>query len=154
MPSAFDDRTGNIQAYGTDTFPGTYEIYIASKTRYAEQWRKLRDRGANVISTWIDEAGPGQTKDPAELVQRCLSEIRTCDALLLYVERDDQPKGAYFEAGAALMLEKTWLSRVLFPFMWKHFLNCRDNPGIVQDVGFLRQLVWYHFNPERSVRVE
>jgi nucleoside 2-deoxyribosyltransferase len=82
------------------------KIYIASKTRYAENWKRLRERGVKIISTWIDEAGEGQIKDRSELAQRSLSEIQTCDVLLLYVDKEDHPKGAYFEAGAALALNK------------------------------------------------
>ncbi|MDE2105160.1 MAG: hypothetical protein KGL39_48480 [Patescibacteria group bacterium] len=82
------------------------KIYAASKTRHASYWQKLRASGVNIISTWIDEAGPGQTKDSAELAARCLREIAECDALLLYVVDDDEPKGAFFEAGAALAIGK------------------------------------------------
>ena len=82
------------------------KIYTASKTRHAKYWQQLRAQGVNIISTWIDEAGPGQTKDPAELAQRCLTEIVKCDALLLYITDTDEPIGAFFEAGAALAIGK------------------------------------------------
>lgn len=35
------------------------KIYVASKTRHAAKWKALINKGYNIISTWIDEAGPG-----------------------------------------------------------------------------------------------
>lgn len=60
-----------------------------------------------IISTWIDEAGEGETEDLADLWTRILAEIQLADRLVLYAEPDDFPlKGAYVEIGAALALEK------------------------------------------------
>jgi hypothetical protein len=77
-------------------------IYVASKTKHAVQWRMLRQLGYNVVSTWIDEAGPGETTDRADLWLRCIAEASTCDLLILYREDGETLKGAYIEMGAAL----------------------------------------------------
>ena len=56
-----------------------------------------------VKSSWIDEAGAGETEDIADLWARVLREVEACDRLVLYVEADDFPlKGALIEVGAAL----------------------------------------------------
>lgn len=65
-------------------------------------WQDLRSKGHAIISTWIDEAGEGQTADYSELAQRCLDEIEMCHFLVLYCEPDEVLKGAILEAGAAL----------------------------------------------------
>ena len=78
-------------------------IYIASKTRHADRWRFLRDKvGEPIISTWIDEAGVGETSDFNDLWQRCLREATACQVLIVYREPEDVLKGAWVEMGAAL----------------------------------------------------
>jgi nucleoside 2-deoxyribosyltransferase len=81
-------------------------IYTASKTKHAEKWRSLRDDGHRIVSTWIDEAEPGQTADYSELANRCLAEIAEADYVLLYCESEEILKGAIIEAGMALALGK------------------------------------------------
>ena len=87
------------------------KIYVASRASIparAALWRNLRDRhGARIISSWIDEAGAGETEDFADLWARILREVEACDRLVLYVEVGDFPlKGALIEVGAALALGK------------------------------------------------
>lgn len=77
-------------------------IYIASKTRHAALWRDLRDAGAPIISTWIDEAGEGESSDLNDLWRRCIAESCSCDTLIVYRESHDVLKGAWVEIGAAL----------------------------------------------------
>lgn len=78
-------------------------IYIASKTKHAERWRFLRDKvGEPIISTWIDEAGPGESADLDDLWRRCISEASSCEVLIVYREPDEILKGAWVEVGAAL----------------------------------------------------
>lgn len=77
-------------------------IYIASKTRHATLWRDLRAAGAPIISTWIDEAGEGESADMHDLWDRCISESKACTALIVYREPQDVLKGAWVEIGAAL----------------------------------------------------
>jgi hypothetical protein len=77
-------------------------LYIASKTRHAARWRALRASGVPVVSTWIDEAGEGETVDWAALWDRCIAEARSAKALVLYAEDGEALRGAYVEMGAAL----------------------------------------------------
>jgi hypothetical protein len=83
--------------------------YVASRASIPERaamWRRLRDEeGFNIVSSWIDEAGPGQTDDMKELWHRIRDEIRASKGLVLYVEPGDLPlKGAFVEAGIAFAL--------------------------------------------------
>lgn len=78
------------------------KIYIASKTKHAHKWIELRNRGLNVISTWIDEAGVGATKSMADLCRRCIEECLACDAIIVYSEKEDYLKGAFIEMGIVL----------------------------------------------------
>jgi len=78
-------------------------VYAASRTKHAEMWKTLRADGLHIVSSWIDEAGPGQTASLPELWQRIAAEVRGSNAFVLYVEPDDFPlKGAFIEAGMAL----------------------------------------------------
>ncbi|HEX2554191.1 MAG TPA: hypothetical protein VHL98_10845 [Microvirga sp.] len=77
-------------------------IYIASKTTHAARWRDLRSAGLPIISTWIDEAGKGETACFADLWRRCVSEAASADALIVYREPGEVLKGAFVEVGAAL----------------------------------------------------
>jgi hypothetical protein len=108
------------------------KIYIASKTAHAASWLKLRSQRTDiqVTSTWIDEAGEGQTADYSELAQRCLKEVAESDFILLYCAENEILKGALIEVGAALALGKEIrcvgdsfsLSRVFFRHpLWKWF---------------------------------
>lgn len=79
------------------------EIYIASKTAHAHRWRLLRDKiGEPIISTWIDEAGAGESSDLDDLWRRCVAEASSCDVLIVYREPGEVLKGAWVEVGAAL----------------------------------------------------
>ncbi len=79
-------------------------VYVASRTHHAELWRRCRDHdGYNIISTWIDEAGQGQTADLGELWQRIHHEVCSAERLVFFVEAGDFPlKGALIEIGMAL----------------------------------------------------
>ena len=77
-------------------------IYIASKTKHAPRWRRLRSEGYNIISTWIDEAGARQTSNYSELSVRCIREIRQSDFLIFYCEHEEMQNGALIEMGVAL----------------------------------------------------
>lgn len=81
-------------------------FYVASRASVPERpaaWRRFREDGWPIVSTWIDEAGEGETADNGELWQRIDREIASCAALILYVAADDFPlKGAYIEVGMAL----------------------------------------------------
>lgn len=78
-------------------------IYIASKTAHASRWRVLRDTvGEPIISTWIDEAGEGESGDLADLWRRCIAEASNAEILILYREPGEVLKGGWVELGAAL----------------------------------------------------
>jgi hypothetical protein len=81
-------------------------IYIASKTKHAARWIAMRDAGRPIISTWIDEAGPGESADLHDLWRRCISEARSCSVLIAYREPDEILKGSWIEIGAALAFGK------------------------------------------------
>ena len=82
-------------------------IYIASKTKHAERWRFLRDKiGEPIISTWIDEAGEGETTDHADLWRRCIAQAASADVLILYREPGEILKGGWIEMGAALAYDR------------------------------------------------
>lgn len=78
-------------------------IYIASKTKHADKWKNLRSCGFPIVSTWIDEAGLGETKSFQNLWLRCINEASTADVLIVYQENCAEVlKGAFIEVGAAL----------------------------------------------------
>jgi hypothetical protein len=86
-------------------------IYIASRASLperAQRWRRLRDDyGWQIISSWIDEAGEGDTVDFTDLWDRVQREVSASNKLVLYAEPDDFPlKGALIEVGMALALGK------------------------------------------------
>lgn len=82
------------------------KFYAASRASLPERsamWRSLRDGGVQITSTWIDEAGEGETLCFTRLWRRIEYEVGAADALILYVEPDDFPlKGALIEVGMAL----------------------------------------------------
>lgn len=77
-------------------------IYVASKTRHAAMWRYLRGRGVNINSTWIDEAGEGESKSLRDLAERCVAEVKAADRLVLFIAKGDALKGQLIETGVAL----------------------------------------------------
>ncbi len=82
-------------------------IYVASRVRHAAMWQGYKDRGLPIISSWINEAGDGDTDDFGELWTRIESEIRRCRALIFYGQAGDDPwKGAFIEIGLALAYNK------------------------------------------------
>jgi hypothetical protein len=85
-------------------------LYVASRASIAARalmWRTMRLRGFNIVSSWIDEAGAGETLDYSDLWARVIEEIGRARAVVLYAEPDDFPlKGALVEIGAALGMRK------------------------------------------------
>lgn len=79
------------------------KIYVASRVRHAKMWQAARAGGAPINSTWIDEAGDGETGDFGELWQRIQREVSSADRLVFFAEKGDFPfKGALVEVGIAL----------------------------------------------------
>ena len=83
---------------------GTYIASRASLPERSARWRQLRDvDGWKITSSWIDEAGFGETPDLAALWVRIESEIARSERLIFYVEPEDFPlKGALVEVGMAI----------------------------------------------------
>lgn len=81
-------------------------FYVASRASIPERsamWRELRTGGVKITSSWIDEAGGGETDCMTDLWRRIGSEIERADFLILYAEPDDFPlKGALIEVGMAM----------------------------------------------------
>lgn len=75
-------------------------IYIASKTKHAEKWKKIRASGYNIISTWIDFVGK-EENNQLEIFSRCVDECQKCYEMIVYAEKDDILRGAYIEMGIA-----------------------------------------------------
>jgi hypothetical protein len=97
----------------TDKIPDrcpTPVYYVASRASIPERgamWRALRSGGVNIVSSWIDECGNGQTASFEDLWARIEREIRSATALILYVEAGDFPlKGALVEVGMAIAMGK------------------------------------------------
>ncbi len=86
---------------------GYYVASRASVPERVEMWKALRSSGVPIISTWIDEAGPGETTSFSELWERIAGEIRSSWGLVLFAEPGDFPlKGALVEVGLALGMDK------------------------------------------------
>lgn len=86
-------------------------VYVASRASIParpKMWRAFRDIvGWRISSTWIDEAGEGETLDFTSLWHRIENEIRISDGLILYAENEDFPlKGAFVEVGMAIGMQK------------------------------------------------
>jgi hypothetical protein len=83
--------------------PQTTRIYVASKTRHAKLWKEWRNsQSMPIVSTWIDEAGEGETSDWNDLWNRCVTEAKTASAIVVLRDPGDTLKGALVEIGAAL----------------------------------------------------
>ena len=127
-------------------------IYIASKTKHADRWRLLRDKiGHPIISTWIDEAGEGETSDFHDLWRRCLTEAATCKVLIAYRERDEVLKGGWVEIGAALSHTVPVIAVGLEDFTIAHYRGITHAPtmkeAMTQAIGILKG------EPVRTTRV-
>lgn len=79
------------------------KIYVASKTCHAKMWKDYRYKGLPIISSWIDEAGEGESSNLSDLWVRIDNEIAHATDMLLYANSQDFPlKGALVEAGMAI----------------------------------------------------
>jgi hypothetical protein len=78
-----------------------------------------------IISTWIDYDGEGETASFAELWAKIVYEVHHCDRLVVYAEPGDFPlKGTLVEIGIALHAQKE--VKVVVPntdFLNPHNLN-------------------------------
>lgn len=120
-------------------------IYVASRTRHAAMWRSAR-QSFPISSTWIDEAGEGQTADLGELWQRIAAEVAASRCLVFQVYGSDLPlKGALVEVGMALALGKPVLASIV---------DCAlEEPGLRPIGSWLRHpLVTRYASPLAALR--
>ena len=89
------------EAQATGANPYADAIHIASKTKHADRWKKIASVDP-VSSTWIFEAGEGETSDFNDLWLRCIAEASNSKALVAYHEEGEILKGAWMEMGAAM----------------------------------------------------
>jgi hypothetical protein len=123
-------------------------IYIASKTKHADRWRFLRDKiGEPIISTWIDEAGEGQSADLDDLWRRCISEASSCAILIAYREKDEVFKGGWVEVGAALAFKVPVYAIGLEEFTIANYHGIRHFPDMKSAIAASRAALNIH-NPE------
>jgi hypothetical protein len=116
-------------------------IYIASKTKHADRWRFLRDKvGDPIISTWIDEAGAGESNDLADLWRRCILEASTAEVLILYREPEDVLKGGWVELGAALASGVTVFAVGIEEFTIAYDKRIRHFPDMKAAIAAAREL--------------
>jgi hypothetical protein len=113
FPEGSYDGSGPIRAteLRSQPEPRIYAVSRASVPERPAMWQKLRAEGANIISSWIDEAAPGASADISELWQRIENEVRSTTRVVMYVEASDFPlKGALVEVGMALgMGKEVWI---------------------------------------------
>lgn len=134
------------------------KIYIASKAYHRPYWRRARDRaGVPIISRWIDVEdkfigtifGDPECLDYTKLWVECVDDVKACDVLVVYVDRDRKHegdvsevlKGALLEVGVALGLGKrviavgspdhflsngTWLNHPNIDHRWCHINTVFD----------------------------
>lgn len=103
FPPANSFALAEPASIGEVTRNGVYAASRASLPERGAMWRRLRSAGYPIISTWIDEDGPGETADFSELWPRIVREVHSAVGLVLYVEPLDFPiKGALTEVGIAL----------------------------------------------------
>jgi hypothetical protein len=104
-------QQGRVVSKGESSLPTPHGegIYVASRVKHAPIWLDYRDRKRwPIVSTWIDEAGDGETADFGELWQRIRAEIWRSKVLVFYADgNEDFPfKGALVEVGMALAMGK------------------------------------------------
>jgi nucleoside 2-deoxyribosyltransferase len=82
-------------------------IYVASNIRFIDFWKKLRDSGVVISSTWIDHVPErGDKKAISRIWLNCFQEIQQSDMVMVKAEKEDKFKGVLVEVGAALVLGK------------------------------------------------
>lgn len=74
-------------------------VYVSSKLRHRDMWIAS---GIPTVSSWIVGEEPARDEYSA-MWDRYRDELRRCDAIVLYVEPDDQLKGCMLELGMAFM---------------------------------------------------
>lgn len=116
-------------------------LYTASKTIHAPKWREIRSLGFPIISTWIDEAGLGESKSLTDLWRRCIDEASKAEITLVYREPDEILKGAFIEVGAALSNKRNVMAIGCSEFSFVHhpYVTQYETLGqALKVIGYLR----------------
>jgi hypothetical protein len=81
-------------------------IYIASKIRHADKWKRLRNAGIPINSNWIDLGDLEQQKNVewGEIWKQYLTDVRNCYTLIFYTEPYVNYNGVLTEVSAALAI--------------------------------------------------
>lgn len=82
------------------------KIYIASKTKYADRWLRLRARGWPITCSWLTRFRDYDYNHLPDVAEQCIREASECDTLIVYAAFGDELRGAFMEAGAALACGK------------------------------------------------
>jgi hypothetical protein len=149
-------ESGQPPTSGPATSARRRGIYVASRSRHAPMWKQYRREGYVIGSTWIDEAGEGETKSYSEFWERVAREIRESAALVLFVEVDDEKgmQGAFVEVGMALAAGiRVFVAcgtrpeaAVLGTWVWRGCTLC----GGVEDALRQAQALFFAIPPARS----
>ena len=87
----------------------TPRIYVASKMKHAEMWRRLYETPRiHIVSRWPflePFISPG-AENAKFFWQDDIADLRACHACLVYAEPGEHLRGALVEAGAALAMGK------------------------------------------------
>ena len=93
------------------------KIYLAASYSDQERMRKLRDEindmGHEVVSTWIDNDGPGMDADQINQMKNAarshahtdMADIRRCDLFVVFTNAPSTTGGMHVEFGYALGLQ-------------------------------------------------
>jgi hypothetical protein len=92
------------------TVPIESGVYIASRLKFAPQWRAMRAAGVPLASSWIDQmdevGGRLAGDDASQAWITNINEASTARGLVLYCEEGNFLKGGLVEVGAALSAGK------------------------------------------------
>jgi hypothetical protein len=108
-------------------------VYCASKAKHAPWWQALRAAGLDICATWVDWEfnHSGAVPTPADWAahwERCVTEARDCDVLLLHAIDGEVQRGALIELGAALATNRKVFIVSPYDWSWKHHpqVQCFD----------------------------
>lgn len=131
------------------------KVYIASKLKHADRWRKLREQwpaeGIDLHARWHDQESQEDEAQPVDFSIFWLvdeEDVSNSDCVIVYGEADDKLNGALVEAGIAIahkILVIVVGDSPSFGSWWHH-------PGVLR-AGSLEQakrLILNRFGPSRK----
>lgn len=85
------------------------KFYLACKIKHGLKLKeKLEalDSNITVTSRWLDYADKNLADlNTEEICKFCIEDVKNCDAVLFYIEKDDELVGALIEVGMAIALD-------------------------------------------------